>query len=699
MALAEENIVRSFLDVQAGVPIDVDITVFETVDIRVFFGIAGLEASLGVDFQVVIDPTFSKFTLTPQQSLIDKIDDLIANDDTLTERNKIVVRRLLDYETVSTPDRCRRPDFVSREFDRNAMRDQQLDEGLSQTLRFNNASTNNQAIDAVPNRLLGFDSQGDIAYYPLTFASLTDVNVKYIDVNALKLSAEAERGVGARWEAGYFVYEELPATANTFYIQNAAGVKLRPLAYPASSFFCEMVGDSDTVLRDLFNQMPAGHKIVLEGRTYTSVGFDWVNNPLVPSGEDTAKVIEGSASAAQRYQTTGEFFGTRIVLAAGQNRDLFSMGSVGANKFGSGGLRNVMLDGNKAGNSAGSGVFIDDIKDLEFHNVLSWNFAENGFNYSGANNQINLTGFIEAWNNTIDGIRGGAIGDAQCNAAVRCVNNGRHGFYMAAGQGRYDQLYSYFNGARGIWLAPAVDQHFYCKYARTEDNDLEGLRVDAKRAHFGHIEASDNGAATVVNSERAGVVLSSNCKSFQADRISSSDRASDVTHNQRNLLYVFAGASGHIEVLDDGAFGAHGIAGEQSILNPDSDKVSGITVGHRPPKLATFAEVGTVIPPTGPDIESTFKPKPDSYGSYEITDCPGGFILENTTTNASCEGMRLELKVTVSAPTVIQPQSQYKGLDGLNIPDISVNSAGQSARLSLKQTGGFWFLTAPVVVE
>ena len=147
MVVSTEVVARKYLDVTAGTSISVDIPTFEETDIYVYYGNAGMVAVQGVDYTVALADDFETFTVTPLTSLIGKIDALIAAYPA-TETNRITVRRTLDYETESTPAGVRYTPFTSKEFDRNAMRDQQLADGLRRSLQFP-ASEISEDVEAV----------------------------------------------------------------------------------------------------------------------------------------------------------------------------------------------------------------------------------------------------------------------------------------------------------------------------------------------------------------------------------------------------------------------------------------------------------------------------------------------------------------------------------------------------------------------
>lgn len=158
MVVSTSVVARRYEDVSAGVPISVDIPVYETSDVRVYYGNASLLALQQTDYTVALAGDFETFTLTPTAALLTKINALIAAD--ATEENFITVRRELDYLTDATPDGVRYTPFTSREFDRNAMRDMQLAEGQARSLRVGEASSPLDPFAPVPDRVLAIGPNG-----------------------------------------------------------------------------------------------------------------------------------------------------------------------------------------------------------------------------------------------------------------------------------------------------------------------------------------------------------------------------------------------------------------------------------------------------------------------------------------------------------------------------------------------------------
>lgn len=133
MVVSVETVARRYENVSEGAPISVDIPAYEIADVKVFYGTQGIEAERNTDYTIELTGNFSTIIITPLKPLIQKINALTTGSS--TETNFIVVRRNLKYTTESTPPAVRNTPFTSREFDRNAMRDAQLDEKYGRALR------------------------------------------------------------------------------------------------------------------------------------------------------------------------------------------------------------------------------------------------------------------------------------------------------------------------------------------------------------------------------------------------------------------------------------------------------------------------------------------------------------------------------------------------------------------------------------
>jgi hypothetical protein len=133
MAISTEVNARKHLNIQAGVDLQNDFPLYAKDEVIVFYGNASLKAIEIIDYSVTLNPdSYDQFTITPTQSLIDKINALIALDN--TETNRVVVRRVLDYKTTVTKETVRLTAFLSREIERIMMRFHQVNEKLAKSL-------------------------------------------------------------------------------------------------------------------------------------------------------------------------------------------------------------------------------------------------------------------------------------------------------------------------------------------------------------------------------------------------------------------------------------------------------------------------------------------------------------------------------------------------------------------------------------
>lgn len=134
MSVSTEILARKYLNPVAGTPINVDYPLFAEAHCVVLYGVVGLPAILDTDFTLTLnDPDYEDFILTPTASLRTKIDALLVADP--TETDQIVVRRDMPMLTDMTPTLARLRDQIALEFDRTALRLQQLQEEGSRSLQ------------------------------------------------------------------------------------------------------------------------------------------------------------------------------------------------------------------------------------------------------------------------------------------------------------------------------------------------------------------------------------------------------------------------------------------------------------------------------------------------------------------------------------------------------------------------------------
>lgn len=126
--LASSNI-RFYLNVVELVDVDVSMGLYTAETLDVYYGNAGILAINNVDYEIVLNEVdYSNFVFRPFESLIDKIDALIASD--VTEQNVVLLSRILPLETDAEPASARSSQFVANEFTRIAMQFQQLQSQL-----------------------------------------------------------------------------------------------------------------------------------------------------------------------------------------------------------------------------------------------------------------------------------------------------------------------------------------------------------------------------------------------------------------------------------------------------------------------------------------------------------------------------------------------------------------------------------------
>lgn len=122
MSIATEISLRTYTGVQADVPISVDIPVLAQADVKVRDDVTGVLMTYAEDYTVELSEDFNTFTLTPNLNLIEKLND----------SKTLRVQRDVDFKTDATPALSSRSSFISREFERAVMRDQQLDRVLKE---------------------------------------------------------------------------------------------------------------------------------------------------------------------------------------------------------------------------------------------------------------------------------------------------------------------------------------------------------------------------------------------------------------------------------------------------------------------------------------------------------------------------------------------------------------------------------------
>lgn len=148
MAIDSDIVEITFLDIVQDVPIGVDMKTYDTSHITIMYGTAELDTDQGIDYLIELneDGGYEDFTITPQLSLIDKINDLIAS--VPTEVNKILVRRQVPYlsDLLDTDSFLRAK--IARQFDLVEMQMQQLAHDFALYVDLSDALTQAQAAAA-----------------------------------------------------------------------------------------------------------------------------------------------------------------------------------------------------------------------------------------------------------------------------------------------------------------------------------------------------------------------------------------------------------------------------------------------------------------------------------------------------------------------------------------------------------------------
>lgn len=156
MAVTTEQVAEQFLNVDTSDVLQNDYPAFDAADVYVFYGLAGNAAVRNTDYTVQLGNELNDyaFTVTVLASLKAKIDAMIAADP--DEENKVVVRRIMQYTTVTQPGAVSNTKFTSQEFDRTAMKLMQVAEASERSVKLGP-----QYVDEEPPTLrLGVEGDG-----------------------------------------------------------------------------------------------------------------------------------------------------------------------------------------------------------------------------------------------------------------------------------------------------------------------------------------------------------------------------------------------------------------------------------------------------------------------------------------------------------------------------------------------------------
>ena len=442
MAVAVNKVAQQFLNVRAGVAIPVAMQVFKASDIRVIYGIKSRIAVQNVDYTISLANDFNTFTIVPTASLIAKINALIIADP--SEQNYITVRRELDLLTESTAALSRYTPFTSREHDRSAMRDQQLNDRLNRSLQLGER----------------FTTDGPL----LTLAEIEPDRVLMVDPTGTQLIAgpnaneiENAQAYAERAEAAANAVSEMPKYPRHFGI---TGDVLIPTHFAtindALSFFGHTRNDKITIRLEAGYRIPVG--ILLDGGDYsgytiTSVdatvtlaaGFVGVNGQDGFSANSLLVVRRANAPRWSILVNMANLYGCGLVYE--NKSDGVVSGARGVINAGAYGLYINMQSSVQAANCNFSGAdWGNRVTTNSMLNAPQGNFSgAKSLLYSGSNRTANMdvsrgsivyiTGTVGGETNLTGGLgRGLAVRRSFVSAtSVDCSNNADDGLNAAAG--------------------------------------------------------------------------------------------------------------------------------------------------------------------------------------------------------------------------------------------------------------------------
>ena len=194
MSTVTDVVATKYLAISTGTPVAVNFPMLEASELVVYYGVDALIAVQNTDYTYVLALDFQTFTVTPTASLIAKIDALILADPT-NEINYITVRRVMGLLTTTTPALARYTPFTSTEFDRAAMRDQQLTDALNRALtlspNFVGDAPKMELKTVVADTALVFNSAGDAIIAGPTVQDIADAEANAIAAAASAAAAAA----------------------------------------------------------------------------------------------------------------------------------------------------------------------------------------------------------------------------------------------------------------------------------------------------------------------------------------------------------------------------------------------------------------------------------------------------------------------------------------------------------------------------
>ena len=523
-------------------------------------------------------------------------------------------------------------------------------------------------------------------------------------------SEEAARGLGARWATyeGY-QYQEAPTSFDGWHVTNAAGVKLIPLPQPLGSLiYCpEMLGNlTNRSFVDTYKGMPANSTISLKARTYRTVRLDIFADPTNLPNSDSGKSIRGAVSGARfgaiAAAPTAEFAGTVIMLDDGQNTDLITVNSnvsgfPGA--FAANAISDVHLHGNRSNNTgSGRGLLVDNIKDLQLHNVYVSRCSGDGIDFNSNLNAIEISGFLDVFLCDGRGITG-QIGDLLCEGAIKSHSNGGINFNLGVTQGRIASLYCYFGDTDSVVIGAGVAQGLSIGFLRIDDAGRRGL-VNSGLLSIDYLTIRDSGAmADTSNTQRTGLFLQSGSTTrIGVYTIPVRDNPF-IIRNTTRTLNVQPGARGSIRTLEDYTALAHLDATDlqynmpslyRTAILPEGDDLGGFRVIER----LTYEDSYALIERIGNEIQV----RADSFDTIICPDLPANTVvgIANPESNSAAQGSEISFSLTASGDGVqVDFGTLYRNTDGSNL-DVTTNNAnfdidsGDTLVITFRRQGTLW---------
>ena len=163
MAVPSIRAAEKSLTPVADVPVSYDFPLFDVKEVEVTYGRAGNTAILNADYDVTLASDYMSFTVTPRQSLRDKLDALILAD--ASEEDAIVVRRTQSPLTPASEENIRLGNFLLRTVERLHMMVCEVREIAQRSYKRQNGDVGTGPTEVFvekpePDTVVVFDGQG-----------------------------------------------------------------------------------------------------------------------------------------------------------------------------------------------------------------------------------------------------------------------------------------------------------------------------------------------------------------------------------------------------------------------------------------------------------------------------------------------------------------------------------------------------------